>query len=161
MTSGVSQVLFFPYISDCLNGPSCGAVMFAGDMKILRTVESPSDVQSLQNGVDYLSNWSQGALMSFSTDKCVILRLHSRQAKDNNVQYQLNGEPLRSVNHQRDLGGIVDETLKPDRQCAKFAKNANPIMRAIKASFVNITPTTFGKLYGAFMHPQLEFSFQA
>ncbi len=54
--------------------------------------------------------------MSLNTDKCVVLRLHPRQARENNVQYQLNGEPLRSVSHQRDLGVIIDETLKPHRQ---------------------------------------------
>ncbi len=41
--------------------------------------------------------------MSFNTDKSVALRLHPRQAKDNNDQYQLSGEPLRSENHKRDL----------------------------------------------------------
>ncbi len=86
--------------------------MLADDVKIWRTIESPSDVQSLQNDVDYLSSWSQGALMSLNTDKCVVLRLHPRHARDNNVQYQLNGEHLRSVSHQRDLVVIVDETLK-------------------------------------------------
>ncbi len=34
-------------------------------------------------------------------------------------------------------------------------------MRAIKASFLNITPTLFHKLYGTFIRPYLEFSFQA
>ncbi len=71
--------------------------------------------------------------MSFDTDKCVVLKLHPQQAKDNNVQYQLNREHLRSVSHQRDLGVIVDESLKPHRQCAKAPKSANSIMRAIKA----------------------------
>ncbi len=47
--------------------------------------------------VDYLSSWSQEALMSLNTDKCVVPRLHPRPARDNNVQYQLNGEHLRSV----------------------------------------------------------------
>ncbi len=35
--------------------------------------------------------------MSFNTDRFVVLRLHPRQARDNNVQYQLNGEHLRSI----------------------------------------------------------------
>ncbi len=71
--------------------------------------------------------------MSFDTDKCVVLRLHPQQEKNNNPQYQLNGKRLRSVSNQRDLGVIVDETLKPSRQCAKAVNNANSIMRAIKA----------------------------
>ncbi len=91
VTSGVPQGsvlgpdIFLLYINDCPNGLSCDAVMFADDVKIWRTIESPSDVQSLQNDVDYLSSWSQGALMSFNTHKCVVLRLHPRQAKDKNV----------------------------------------------------------------------------
>ncbi len=51
------------------------------------------------------------------------------------------------------LGGIVDETLKPNRQCTKAAKNANSIMRAIKASFIDITLALFHKLKGAFIRP--------
>ncbi len=83
--------------------------------------------------------------MSFNADRCVVLRLHPRQARDNNVQYQLNEEHLRSVSHQRDLGVLADETLKPHRQCAKPTKRANSIMRAIKATFMNITLGRFEK----------------
>ncbi len=88
-------------------------------------------------------------------------RLHPQQSKNNSPQYQLNGKFLRRANHQRDLGVIVDETFKPNRQCAKAAKNANSIMRAIQASFIDITPALSHKLYGAFIRPHLEYSFQA
>ncbi len=118
-------------------------------------------VQRLKNDIHQLSIWSQWALMSFNTDKCVVVRLHPQQAKDNNPQYQLNGELLRCVSHQRDLGVIVDKTLKPSRQWAKAAKNTNSIMSAIKASFIDITPTVFHKLYGTFIGPHFENSFQA
>ncbi len=55
----------------------------------------------------------------------------------------------------------MDEALKPHRQCAEAAKSASSIMRAIKASFVNITPKLVYKLYGTFIRPHLEYSFQA
>ncbi len=105
VTSGVPQgsvlgpVLFLMYINDCLNGLSCDAVMFADDVKIWRTIESSSDVQRLQNDINHLSIWSHGALMNFNTDKCAVLQLHPRQARNNNVQY---GEHLKSESHQRD-----------------------------------------------------------
>ncbi len=70
--------------------------------------------------------------MSFNTDNCVVLWLHPQQTKDKNVQYQLNGEPLGSVRHKRDLGVIVDETLKPHRQYAMAAKSGNSTMKVIK-----------------------------
>ncbi len=40
-------------------------------------------------------------------------------------------------------------------------KVQNSIMRAIKASFMHTTPTIFDKLYGTFIRPHLEYSFQA
>ncbi len=55
----------------------------------------------------------------------------------------------------------MDETFKPNRQCAKAAKNGTSIMRAINASFIDITPALFHKLYGAFIRSHLEYSFQA
>ncbi len=74
LTSGGPQgsvlgpVLFFLFINDCLNGLSCDAIMFADDVKIWRTIESPPGVQSLQNNIEYLSSWSQEALLSLNTD---------------------------------------------------------------------------------------------
>ncbi len=64
-----------------LNRLSCDAVMFAFDVKIWRTIESPSNVQSLQNDIKQLSTWAEGALMSFNVDKCVVLRMHPQEAK--------------------------------------------------------------------------------
>ncbi len=65
------------------------------------------------------------------------------------AQYQLNGEHLRSVSHQRDLGVIVDETLKPHRQCVKAAKRHH------------LWISLFDKLYGTLIRPHLEYSAQA
>ncbi len=98
-----------------------------------------------------------GAVISFNADECVVLKLYFLQAKGSNVQFQLNGEPLMSVGHQLDLCVIMNETLKPHRQCANDAKTANPIMRAIKASFIDITPAPLHALYGTHIHPLLKY----
>ncbi len=45
----MGPVLFLLYINGYLNGLSCDAVMFVDDVKIGRTIESPCDVQGLQN----------------------------------------------------------------------------------------------------------------
>ncbi len=49
----------------------------------------------------------------------------------------------------------------PNRQCAKAAKNANPIIRVTKASIIDIAPALFHRLYGAFIRPNLEYALQA
>ncbi len=65
--------------------------------------------------------------------------------------FKLNTD--KCVSHQHDYGIILDETLKPHRQCTKAAKSANSIMRAIKASFMNITPALFDTFYFNFHMP--------
>ncbi len=45
----MGPVLFLLYINGYLNGLSCDAVMFADDVKIGRTIESPCDIQGRQN----------------------------------------------------------------------------------------------------------------
>ncbi len=121
---------------DCSNPSAemCDSVMFEEDVRIWRTTECSSDVQSSQNYINYLSTGSLRALVRFKTDKYVAIGLPSRQSKGRNVQYHLHREPLRCVSHQRDLGVNVDETLKDHRQCAKATKSTDSIMRAIKTS---------------------------
>ncbi len=56
------------------------------------------------------------------------LRLHPKQGKDRDPEIQLNGKRLRCVSHQRNLGVIVDETLKLNLKCAKAARNVNSLI---------------------------------
>ncbi len=68
--SALGPIRFLLYRTDCLNGLSSDAVLFADDVKIWRTI-----VPSLVPGV------------TFNTGKCVNLKLYPRQAKDNVVHY--------------------------------------------------------------------------
>ena len=40
---------------------------------------------------------------------------------------QMNGEPLATVTHERDIGLIIDETLNPSKQCSETARRATTV----------------------------------
>ena len=39
----------------------------------------------------------------------------------------MNGEPQATVKHERDIGVIIDETLKPSKQCSEAARRATTV----------------------------------
>ena len=50
----------------------------------------------------------------FNVPKCKVLHVGT-----NNItfEYKMNGEPPATVTHERDIGVIIDDTLKPSKQC--------------------------------------------
>ena len=54
--------------------------------------------------------------MEFNVNKCKILDLGK---KNNEFEYYMNGSLLLSVDQKRDIGLIVEKSLKPSLQCAE------------------------------------------
>ena len=52
--------------------------------------------------------------MEFNVNKCKILDLGK---KNNEFEYYMNGSLLLSVDQKRDIGLIVEKSLKPSLQC--------------------------------------------
>lgn len=135
-------------------------LMFADDIKIWQTITSRADTEKLQKNIDALHSWSERWLLGFNTGKCVTLHL----AISNTLTpatYSINNVPLETVGLEKDLGIIVDGSLKPTKQCVRASTRAMSIMRRIKRTFPNMTPDIFRKVYPAFVRPHLEYSIQA
>ena len=52
-----------------------------------------------------------------------------------NHQYYLEGQPLLSVCEEKDIGVIIDSTLKSSKQCLAAVKKANQILDMINRLF--------------------------
>ena len=52
----------------------------------------------------------------------------------------MNGEPLATVKHERDIGVIIDETLKPSKQCSEAARRATTVQCMSQISRVFMYP---------------------
>ena len=119
VTSGVPQgsvlgpLLFLIYINDIDQGVKGLISKFADDTKLGGVIRTSSDMLDLQADLDILSEWSERWQMKFNTDKCKAIRFGNFQSEDN---YIMNGQQLDWVTEEKDLGVIVDETMKSSKQ---------------------------------------------
>ena len=65
---------------------------------------------------------------------------------------------LATSEYEKDIGVVIDKTLKTFRQCAIAAKKANQVLGQVSCSFHFRDRHTFPKLYVQFVRCQLESS---
>jgi len=137
--SGVPQgsvlgpLLFIIYINDIDECVAGKILKFADDTKIYHTVYSDEEVSVLQSDLRNLVQWSKDWQMLFNADKCKVMHIgfNNKQAK-----YDINDIQLECVSDEKDLGIIVSEDLKWDKQCSEVVKKANRMLGMIKRNFM-------------------------
>ena len=70
--------------------------------------------------------------MRFNTDKCHVLHMGRTNSA---CDYTLNGQVLRKVNSERDIGVQVSGDLKVSDQCARAARTAMAVLVQILRAF--------------------------
>ena len=60
----------------------------------------------------------------------------------------------------KDLGVIVSDDLKWDKQCVAVVKNANKLLGMIKRNFIDRFKATILALYKSLIRPHLEYCIQ-
>ena len=84
VTSGIPQgsvlgpILFVVFINDLLDCVDSEVSMFADDTKLYRTIAHQSDIQTVQNDINNLFNWSEKWLLRFHSDKCKDLPITTK-----------------------------------------------------------------------------------
>ena len=117
---------------------------FADDTKIYHTVYSDEDVSALQSDLCNLVEWSNEWQMLFNADKCKVMHMgfNNKQAK-----YDMNDVQLECVSEEKDLGVIISEDLKCEKQCSEAVKKANRMLGMIKQNFIDRSKETIISLY--------------
>ena len=128
---------------------------FADDTKIARVVESDEDAKAMQDDVDRMIDWALKWAMAFNVGKCKVI--HGSK-KNKRYDYVMNGEPIQSVEKEKDLGVWISEDLKPGLQCEAAAKAANAALGMILRSFHYRKKFTLVHLFKTFVRPKLEFA---
>jgi len=164
VTSGVPQgsvlgpILFIIYINDLDVNVISKLAKFADDSKLGKCLSSQDDVETLRRDLTNLENWSNKWQMKFNEDKCTVMHLGRNNTAS---QYILNDKNLKKSERERDLGVIVDKSLKFSEHCNKVANTANVTLGMIKRTISCKSKSIITRLYKALVRPQLEYCVQA
>jgi hypothetical protein len=164
VSSGVPQgsvlgpVLFLIYINDIDVGLLSKLSKFADDSKLCKNICLDSDREILQLDLDKLNDWSQKWQMQFNVDKCSVIHLGQ---KNKQYKYKLGDSELKQSVKERDLGIIVDSSMKWSEQCSVAVKNANSTLGIIRRHIKSRKKNIIVKLYKTLVRPKLEYCVQA
>ncbi|CAM5152026.1 unnamed protein product [Natator depressus] len=163
VNSGVHQgsvlgpVLFSIFINDLEKGVNSEVAKFADDTKLLKIVKSQADCKELQKYLSELCDWATKWQMKFSVDKWKVMHIGKHNP---NYTYKMMGSKLVVTTQKRDLGVIVDSSLKTSTQCAVAVKKANRMLGIIKKGIDNKTENIILPLYKSMVHPHLDYCVQ-
>ena len=160
VTSGVPQgsvlgpQLFSLYINDLDDGIGGILAKFADDTKIGGGAGSIEEVGRLQKDLDSLGEWSKKWLMKFNVGKCEVLHFGK---KNRGMDYFLNGDKIHNAKVQRDLGVLVQDSLKVNLQVESVIKKANVMLSFISRGLEYKSRDVLLRLYKALVRPHLEY----
>jgi len=92
--------------------------------------------------------------MKFNVSKCKILHVGKNNPRHN---FFMNGAQLSESEEEKDLGVLVNKSLKPTSQCSEAARKANFILGSISRAFHYRDRHVFVNLYKIYVRPHLEF----
>lgn len=172
--SGVPQgsvlgpLLFLVYINHIASQLSCKYKIFADDLKIYAcTDKSPTvmanasaSVPALQSDIDTLFHTSESWGLHINASKCAVLRFSrsiQKHGDSPNDQYVLNGKCLPLVNSHRDLGVMVDTSLKFHEHIETVSHKASGLCHSFLKSTVCRSPEFMVFLFKTHVRPVLEY----
>ena len=111
--SVVGSLLFIIYINDLSDVANnfqntVTFKLFADDAKFYSCIDNLKNVETMQNCLDSVLQWSEVWQLTLSVAKCKIFVLGN--VIFSNV-YNLGGTPLPNVNHNTHLGVVMDNQL--------------------------------------------------
>ena len=127
---------------------------FADDTKLGQVMCSEEDKEKLQSSLDALCSWADTWDMKFNVSKCKILHVGKNNPRYN---FFMNGAQLSESEEEKDLGVLVNKSLKPTSQCSEAARKANFILGSISRAFHYRDRHVFVNLYKIYVRPHLEF----
>jgi hypothetical protein len=131
---------------------------FADDTKMGHKAKTQQEREQIQEALDGLCDWASKWGMQFNVAKCKVLHVGHGNAK---MEYKMEGQALKTVVEETDVGVLVRDNLKPSAQCARAAKTAQAVLGQLIRAFHYRDRHIFMRLYCQYVRPHLEFAVPA
>jgi hypothetical protein len=162
VSSGVPQgsvlgpILFLIFINSLPNEINSFCNMFADDTKMAGRV---SDMlpDKITTDLANISSWAIDSGVNFNPTKCHVMHLGRGNPQRN---YTINGTSLPVVSEERDLGVLVDSSLKFHKHVSSATKAANAMIGMVRRNFTLINKNMFLLLYKSLIRPKIEYAVQ-
>ena len=129
-------------------------LLFADDAKIYKSIRCEADYLQLQRDIAILYEWTKIWLLNFNIGKCYLLHLDSTHCYG---EYYINGSVITPTGAVKDLGIIVDSSLKFHTHTSTVTARANRMLALINKSFEYLSTCMLLQLYKSFVRPILEY----
>ena len=131
---------------------------FADDTKVVQTVSSTEETETMQGCINKLVEWSDTWGMSFNVEKCKVMHIGATNPKQ---AYTMKEIKIDSTDIEKDIGVLVTSNLKPSAQVNAAASKARVVLGQIARAFHFRDRNIFLRLYKTYVRPHLEFSVSA
>ena len=133
--------------------------LYADDLKVFNEISSDEDVDKLQCDLDRLYDWTQYSLLKFHPDKCVAMRLTPSKSRKLplNLCYSMDETRLKTVEREKDLGLIFDNTLSFEDHINSKVSKSNSLVGMLRRSFVHFDKEMFKQLFVSIVRPHIEY----
>ncbi|XP_057310035.1 uncharacterized protein LOC130648032 [Hydractinia symbiolongicarpus] len=132
--------------------------LFADDNKLFREIFSSKDSRKLQEDLNSIVQWSNNTLLKFNPDKCVAMRITTKNRLSSPCNYVMNGSALRNTSCEEDLGVLIDNHLTFSNHISLKVKKANQIMGLIRRTFDYMDNENFVLLFTSLVRPHIEYA---
>ena len=127
--SHFGPLLFSIYVNDLPSIVSSQVLLLADDVKLFCPIVNQQSNFQLEQDLLLLKEWSMKWLLNFNIVKTFVMHLGNTNPCHT---YYMDGQPLQVVSEHKDLGIIVDSSLKLHSQATSAINKANCILGLIK-----------------------------
>ena len=125
----MGPLFFKAYINDLpgVISKDSSIALYADDSKIYRVISAQGDLSTFQSDIDKISDWCKMNKMRINTKKYKIMRI-TRKKLPLVGKYNIEGQPLESVNVYKDFGLFTASNLSWTQHVDKITAKAKRVL---------------------------------